>query len=54
MPKESGNHRHTMSFAASSTKVGCGPFPAHWLEDFTFLTMSLEKMPWRNWKGLES
>jgi hypothetical protein len=31
-----------------------GPFPAHWFEDFTFLTMSLEKMPWRNWKGLES
>jgi hypothetical protein len=33
---------------------GFGPSPPHWLEDFTFLTMSVEKMPWRNWKGLES
>jgi len=37
-----------------AAKVRLGPFPAHWLEDFTFLTMSLKKMPWRNWKGLES
>jgi hypothetical protein len=37
-----------------SASGGLGPFLTHWLEDFTFLSMSLEKMPWRNWKGLES
>ncbi|KJZ21489.1 hypothetical protein TW79_22350 [Tritonibacter mobilis] len=40
--------------AAPGTKVGCGPSPAHRLEDFTFLAMPVEKMPCRSWKGLES
>jgi hypothetical protein len=47
-------HGRTLILFADAPNVGSGPFPVYWLEDFTFLTMSVEKMPWRNWKGLKS